>query len=150
LLLHPFGFLSLGFGSGLVPVAPGTAGTVAAIPVYLLMQVLALPVYVTVTCLLFLAGIPICAWTARQLGVHDHPAIVWDEVVGYLVTMVAAPAGWRWIVAGFVLFRIFDIAKPWPIRWCDRQVGGGLGIMLDDLLAGVFAAVVLQLLHVFL
>jgi len=86
LLRHPCGFLSLGFGSGLVPIAPGTAGTVAAIPVYLLMQQLALPVYVTVTGLLFLAGIPICAWTARQLGVHDHPAIVWDEVVGYLVT----------------------------------------------------------------
>lgn len=150
LLLHPFGLLSLGFGSGLVPVAPGTAGTLAAIPVYLLMQDLALPVYVVTVSLLFIAGIPLCAWTARQLGVHDHPAIVWDEIVGYLITMLAAPAGWQWMAAGFVLFRLFDIAKPWPIRWLDRQVHGGFGIMLDDLVAGVFAAVVLQLFFYYL
>ncbi len=150
LLLHPVGFLALGFGSGLTPIAPGTAGTLAAIPVYLLMQGLALPVYAVVTGLLFFIGLPVCAWAARQLGVHDHPAIVWDEVVGYLVTMLAAPTGWQWVLAGFVLFRLFDIAKPWPIRWCDRQVEGGLGIMLDDLLAGIFSAVVLQLLHVIL
>ena len=146
LLLHPCGFLSLGCGSGLVPVAPGTAGTLAAIPVYLLLQDLSLAVYVAVVSVAFLAGIPLCAWTARRLGVHDHPAIVWDEIVGYLVTMVAAPAGWQWIVAGFVLFRLFDIAKPWPISWLDRRVTGGLGIMLDDLVAGVLAAILLQLL----
>lgn len=146
LLLHPCGFLSLGFGSGLVPVAPGTAGTLAAIPVYLLLQDLTLAVYVAVVSAAFIAGIPLCAWTARRLGVHDHPAIVWDEIVGYLVTMVAAPAGWQWIVTGFVLFRLFDIAKPWPISWLDRRVTGGLGVMLDDLLAGVFAAILLQLL----
>lgn len=147
LLLHPCGFLSLGFGSGLVPVAPGTAGTLAAIPVYLLLQDLTPVVYVAVVSVAFIAGIPLCAWTARRLGVHDHPAIVWDEIVGYLVTMVAAPAGWQWIVAGLVLFRLFDIAKPWPISWLDRRITGGLGIMLDDLLAGIFAAAVLQLLH---
>jgi phosphatidylglycerophosphatase A len=150
LLLHPCGFLSLGFGSGLVPVAPGTAGTLAAIPVYLLLQDLTPLVYVAVVSVAFIAGIPLCAWTARRLGVHDHPAIVWDEIVGYLVTMVAAPAGWQWIVAGFVLFRLFDIAKPWPISWLDRRVTGGLGIMLDDLVAGIFAAAVLQLLHFYL
>jgi phosphatidylglycerophosphatase A len=150
LLLHPSGLLSLGFGSGLVPVAPGTTGTLAAIPVYLLLQDLTLAVYVAVVSVMFIAGIPLCAWTARRLGVHDHPAIVWDEIVGYLVTMVAAPAGWQWIVAGFVLFRLFDIAKPWPISWLDRRVTGGLGIMLDDLVAGIFAAAVLQLLHFYL
>jgi phosphatidylglycerophosphatase A len=146
LLLHPCGFLSLGFGSGLVPVAPGTAGTLAAIPVYLLLQDLTPLVYVAVVSVAFIAGIPLCAWTARRLGVHDHPAIVWDEIVGYLVTMVAAPAGWQWIVAGLVLFRLFDIAKPWPISWLDRRITGGLGIMLDDLVAGVLAAILLQLL----
>ncbi|UCC57447.1 MAG: phosphatidylglycerophosphatase A [Gammaproteobacteria bacterium] len=150
LLRHPLGFLSLGFGSGLVPVAPGTAGTLAAIPVYLLMQDLALNVYIAVVGLLFLAGIPICTWTTRQLGVHDHPAIVWDEITGYLVTMIAAPAGWMWMLAGFLLFRLFDVAKPWPITWCDRHVHGGFGIMLDDLLAGVFAALLLQLLNIYL
>ncbi len=149
-LLHPVDFLALGFGSGLLPVAPGTAGTVAAIPVYLLLQPLATPYYVALVVLLALAGIAICGQTATRLGVHDHPGIVWDEIVGYLVTMTFAPPGWLWVALGFVLFRLFDIVKPWPIRWCDRRVGGGLGIMLDDLLAGVLSAALLQLLVVFL
>ncbi len=144
LLLHPLGFLALGFGSGLVPRAPGTAGTVAAIPVYLLASALELPVYLLLVTAMFLAGIAICAHTARRLGVHDHPGIVWDEIVGYLVTMALAPAGWLWIVIGFVLFRLFDIVKPWPIRWLDKHVHGGFGIMLDDLLAGLCAAALLQ------
>jgi phosphatidylglycerophosphatase A len=146
LLKHPLDFLALGFGSGLVPKGPGTAGTVVAIPVYLLLQPLPVTAYVALVTALFLVGIPICAHTARRMGVHDHPGIVWDEIVGYLVTMTFAPQGWLWVVAGFVLFRVFDIAKPWPIRLLDRKVGGGFGIMVDDLLAGIFAAVVLQLL----
>jgi phosphatidylglycerophosphatase A len=145
-LLHPVDFLALGFGSGLLPYAPGTAGTVAAIPLYLLLQPLATPYYVAAVLLLALAGIAICGQTANRLGVHDHPGIVWDEIVGYLVAMAFAPPGWLWLAVGFVLFRLFDIIKPWPIKWCDRQVSGGLGIMLDDLLAGIFSAVVLQLL----
>ena len=149
-LLHPVDFLALGFGSGLLPVAPGTAGTVAAIPVYLLLQPLAAPYYIAIVLLLALAGIAICGQTASRLGVHDHPGIVWDEIVGYLVTMAFAPSGWLWIGLGFVLFRLFESVKPWPIRWCDRQVSGGLGIMLDDLLAGVFSAMLLQLLVIFL
>jgi phosphatidylglycerophosphatase A len=144
LLLNPIDLLALGFGSGLVPVGPGTAGTVVAIPVYLLLQPLDLVVYLAIVVLAFIAGIGICAHTARRLGQHDHSAIVWDEIVGYLVTMTAAPGGWEWVVGGFMLFRIFDIAKPWPISWLDRHVHGGLGVMLDDLLAGVFAAAVLQ------
>jgi phosphatidylglycerophosphatase A len=144
LLLHPVDFLALGFGSGLVPLAPGTAGTVIAIPVYLLLQPLDLAVYLAIVAVSFIAGIGICAHTANRLGVHDHPGIVWDEIVGYLVTMTAAPGGWEWVAAGFVLFRFFDIVKPWPIRWLDKHVHGGLGIMLDDLLAGVFAALLLQ------
>jgi phosphatidylglycerophosphatase A len=149
LLRHPLDLLALGFGSGLLPAAPGTAGTVVAIPVYLLLQPLASPWYLAVTVLLFGAGIPICAHTAARLGVHDHPGIVWDEIVGYLVTMTLAPSGWLWIAIGFVLFRLFDVLKPWPIRWCDRRVHGGFGIMLDDLIAGLFAAAILQLLAVY-
>jgi len=149
-LLHPVNFLALGFGSGLAPVAPGTAGTLVAIPVYLLLQPLAPGIYLPLVVALFVAGIPICAFTAKRLDVHDHPGIVWDEVVGYLVTMAFAPAGWLWVVAGFVLFRIFDVAKPWPIKWLDRQVHGGFGIMLDDLVAGVFSAAVLQLMVIYL
>ncbi len=150
LLLHPVDFLALGFGSGMTPLAPGTAGTVVAIPLYLLMQPLALIPYLAVVALLFLVGIPICAHTANRLGVHDHPGIVWDEIAGYLVTMAFAPAGWLWVAAGFVLFRLFDIVKPWPIRWCDRKVHGGFGIMLDDLLAGVFAAAGMWVLSIYL
>ena len=150
LLTHPLDFLALGFGSGLVPKGPGTAGTVVAIPVYLLLQSLPVPAYVALVTVLFMVGIPICAHTARRMGVHDHPGIVWDEIVGYLVTMTFAPRGWLWVAAGFVLFRLFDIAKPWPIRLLDRKVGGGFGIMIDDLLAGVFAAAVLQLMVMYL
>ena len=150
LLRHPVDFLALGFGSGLLPRAPGTAGTIAAIPLYLLMQTLALQVYLPLLVVLFLVGIPICAHTARRLGVHDHPGIVWDEIVGYLVTMTFAPVGWWWVLAGFVLFRFFDVLKPWPIRWLDKKVGGGFGIMVDDLLAGIAAAGVIQLLVVFM
>ena len=150
LLKHPVDFLALGFGSGLVPRGPGTAGTVMAIPVYLLLQPLPLNVYIALVAALFVAGIPICTHTARRMGVHDHPGIVWDEIVGYLVTMTFAPAGWFWTVTGFVLFRLFDIAKPWPIRLLDRSIGGGFGIMVDDLLAGILAAAVLQLLVIYL
>jgi phosphatidylglycerophosphatase A len=150
LLRHPLDFLALGFGSGLVPKGPGTAGTVVAVPVYLLLQPLPVAVYVALVAALFIIGIPVCAHTARRMGVHDHPGIVWDEIVGYLVTMTFAPPGWLWVAAGFVLFRLFDIAKPWPIRLLDRNVGGGFGIMVDDLLAGIAAAAVLQLLVVYL
>jgi len=150
LLRHPLDFMALGFGSGLVPIGPGTAGTVVAIPVYLLLLPLSVTVYLALVAALFIVGIPICAHAARRMGVHDHPGIVWDEIVGYLVTMTFAPQGWTWIVAGFVLFRLFDIAKPWPIRLLDRKVGGGFGIMVDDLLAGIFAAAVLQLMVVYL
>ncbi len=144
LLLHPVDCLALGFGSGLVPVGPGTAGTVVAIPIYLLLQPLDLTLYLAIVAAAFVAGVYICEHTSRRLGVHDHSGIVWDEIVGYGVTMIAAPAGWAWVAAGFVLFRIFDIVKPWPIRWLDRHVHGGFGIMVDDLLAGLFAAAVLQ------
>ena len=136
--------LSLGFGSGLAPKAPGTFGTLAAIPLYLVLQPLPLWAFVTVTLLFALLGIYLCGATARTLGVHDHGGIVWDEIVGYLITMIAVPPDWRWMLAGFLLFRFFDILKPWPIRWLDRRVGGGFGIMIDDVLAGLFAWVCLH------
>ncbi len=145
-LSNPVHFLALGFGSGLAPRAPGTFGTLAAIPLFLLVSGLPLPAYLLLTLLACVAGVWICGRAARDFGVHDHPAIVWDEIAGFLVTMIAAPAGLLWIVLGFLLFRVFDILKPWPIGWLDRRVDGGLGIMLDDIVAGVFAAVVLQVL----
>ena len=144
-LTNPIHLLAFGFGSGLAPVAPGTFGTLAAVPFYLLMARLPLEVYLAVLAVVILAGIWICGRTSRDLGVHDHPGIVWDEFAGFFVTMIAAPPGWFWLVAGFGLFRLFDILKPWPIGWLDKRVKGGLGIMLDDLLAGSFAWGVLQL-----
>lgn len=145
-LANPWNFFALGFGSGLVPVAPGTFGTLMAIPLYLLLMQFSPGVYLLILLLTFLLGIAICGVSAAKLEVHDHPGIVWDEFVGYWLTMFMAPAGWLWIVVGFVLFRFFDILKPWPIRFIDQRVSGGLGIMLDDILAGIYSLIILQLL----
>lgn len=141
------GFLALGAGAGLSPKAPGTVGTVLGVPLVMLMPDSLLG-YTVVLVALAVVGVWLCDVCARDLGVHDHPGIVWDEIVGYAVTMTAAPRGWLPLLLGFVLFRLFDILKPWPIRVADRRVHGGLGIMLDDLLAGVLAAVCLQVLLV--
>ncbi len=146
---NPIHFLAFGFGSGLSPKAPGTMGTLAAIPLFLLMQPLSLPIYLLVTAVACLLGFWLCDKTSQDLGVHDHPGIVWDEFCGFWITMIAAPAGWQWIVLGFVLFRLFDIWKPWPIRWLDKKVHGGFGIMIDDLIAGAFAGACLQVIAVF-
>lgn len=143
-LTSPVHFLAFGFGSGLSPKAPGTVGTLAAIPGYLLLMELPTAGYLLAVLLISLAGIWICGESSRRLGVHDHGGIVWDEFAGFLLTMTAAPQGWGWIVLGFVLFRVFDIWKPWPIRVVDRQLHGGLGIMLDDILAGIYAWLLLQ------
>jgi len=142
----PLLLLACGLGSGAARFAPGTFGTLVAIPLYWFMQPLSMLYYGLLTLVLFLVGIGLCGYAARKLGVHDHPGIVWDEVVGYLVTMFMAPAGWLWIVIGFALFRLFDIWKPWPIGWLDAKVSGGFGIMIDDVLAGIYAASLLQLL----
>ncbi len=141
---NPVHWLAFGFGAGTLPGAPGTYGTLVAIPIFLLLADWPLWFYITATALCFLVGIWLCDRAANDLGVDDHPGIVWDEIVGYLISMTAVPAHWVWIVAGFVLFRLFDIWKPWPIRQLERRVHGGLGIMLDDALAGLFVVVILQ------
>jgi len=145
-LKHPVHFLALGCGSGCAPKLPGTAGTLVGVLLYLPLQTLYWPIYVGIVLILFLVGIWLCGKTAKDLGVHDHPAIVWDEIVGYLVAMVLVPSGWQWLLAGFVLFRLFDIWKPWPIHLIDKRVGGGFGIMLDDVIAGVYALLILQII----
>lgn len=142
---NPVHLLAFGFGSGAATKAPGTWGTLAAVVPYLALAQLPLLAYLSVVLLAFIAGIYICGRTAADLGVHDHGGIVWDEFVGLWISLIALPAGWPWLVAGFVLFRIFDIAKPWPIGWADRRVSGGLGIMLDDVLAGFYTLFILQL-----
>lgn len=140
---NPIHFLAFGFGSGAIPKAPGTWGTLAAVPFVLLWQQLPLAGYALVLIVATLLGVWLCDRTARDMGVHDHGGIVWDEFVGLWLTMLLAPPGWLWLLGGFALFRLFDIWKPWPIGWVDRRVGGGLGIMLDDLLAGLMALLVL-------
>ncbi|MDT8403278.1 phosphatidylglycerophosphatase A [Sulfuriflexus sp.] len=141
----PLMWLACGFGTGAARFAPGTFGTLVALPFYYFLQPLAAWLYLAVVAVLFIIGIGLCAHAASKLKVHDHPGIVWDEVVGYLVTMFMAPSGWQWMLAGFALFRLFDIWKPWPIRLLDQRVAGGFGIMVDDLLAGIYAAGLLQL-----
>jgi len=148
-LQSPACFFALGAGLGLSPKAPGTVGTLLAIPLLFLMPQSVLA-YLLVVAVLFAFGVWCCDVCARELGVHDHPGIVWDEVVGYLLVMVAVPRTLMFVVAGFILFRIFDILKPWPIRWVDKRIHGGIGIMLDDVLAAVFAGLMLQLFHWFL
>ena len=144
-LKDPVLFLAFGFGSGLMPRAPGTAGTLAAIPLYLWFSQYSLTVYLLLVFLVSITGVWICRQASARLGVHDHPGIVWDEIAGFLITMIPASGSWLWVAAGFVLFRLFDIWKPWPINLLDKNVHGGLGIMLDDVMAAVYALIVLQL-----
>ncbi len=142
-LATPTGFLAFGFGSGLSPVAPGTAGTIAALPFAAVLAVLPLPVSLVIVTIAFLLGIYLCGEISRQLGVHDHSGIVWDEFVGIWLVLVLIPFNWAWWLAGFVLFRLFDAVKPWPIDWIDRRLGGGLGVMVDDLVAALMTLAIL-------
>jgi len=142
-LADPVHFVALGFGAGLAPFAPGTFGSLVGLGFAVALAPLGLWWNVVVIVAAVAAGVWICGESARRLGVHDHPAIVWDEVAGMMIAMLAAPAAWWGAPLAFVLFRAFDIAKPWPIREVDHGMGGGAGIMLDDVLAGVFAALVL-------
>lgn len=146
ILRDPVHWLAFGFGSGCSPYAPGTMGTLVAIPVYMLMADLLLGQYLLIILLMFVLGIWLCDKTTKKLGVHDHPGIVWDEIVGYLVTMIAAPKGGIWLIVGFVLFRFFDILKPWPINVADKKLVGGFGIMIDDVLAGLAAFFILHII----
>ena len=139
----PVHFLAFGFGAGLSPWAPGTAGTLVAVPIGIVTYSLGLPVRFALVALIAAVGVWLCGESARRLNAHDHPGIVWDEIAGYLLAMLAAPPGWPWVVVGFGLFRLFDIVKPWPIKDLDHGLGGGVGIMLDDIVAGVYAAAVM-------
>lgn len=144
LALHtPDGFLAFGFGAGLLTGAPGTMGTLAAVPVGLLAAVLGLgSAWLLVAA--FACGIWICGRVARALDVEDYGGIVWDEMVGYWLVVAFLPLHWAWWLAAFVLFRGFDIFKPWPISWLENQFSGGFGIMIDDVGAAVYAVLVLK------
>ncbi len=145
MLRNPLHLLSLGFGSGLSPHAPGTMGTLVAVPLYLMLSRLELIAYLIAIASGFILGIYVCNYTSKALGVHDHSGIVWDEIIGYWIAMIAVPAPtWQWILTGFVLFRFFDIVKPWPVNLADKHLPGGFGIMIDDVLAGLYAFACIQ------
>ncbi|WP_318513856.1 phosphatidylglycerophosphatase A [Photobacterium leiognathi] len=136
--------LATGFGSGLAKYVPGTMGTLAAIPFYLLLAQLPFGWYLVAVLVAALIGVKICTITSGDMKVHDHGSIVWDEFVGFWITMAIAPTvSWQWVLTGFILFRFFDMVKPWPISWLDKHVKGGFGIMVDDILAGFMAMIAL-------
>ncbi len=143
---NPIHFVACGFGLGAIPIAPGTFGTLGGVVLYLILSRLPLWVYIMVAVVLLIFGFLICGITNRDFGTDDHPAAVWDEIVGFLFVMIAVPKTWYFILIGFVLFRLFDIWKPWPIRWVDRHIHGGIGVMLDDVVAALFSLVILQIL----
>lgn len=140
----PIDLFATGFGSGLMPIMPGTFGTIVAIPIYLLLNLLPQSYYLVILAIMILAGFWICNVVEKRTNIHDNPSIVWDEIVGFLLTMAFTPTRWCLIVVGFILFRIFDIWKPWPIKWVNDKMPGGFGIVTDDLLAGIYAGLLLQ------
>lgn len=148
-ITNPLYFLAFGLGLGFSPIAPGTAGTLLGVVLYYLIYIFNLNL-LFLACLSSIVGIYICGVAARALNYHDHPGIVWDEVAGYLITMIFVPYSLINIVLGFIIFRIYDIAKPWPIRAIDQKVNGGVGIMLDDILAGIYSCLSLHLILYFM
>lgn len=148
ILRSPVHFIAFGFGTGLSPKAPGTVGTLAGLPFWFLLKPLDWPLFLLACAGLFAFGCWVCGESAKRLGVHDHGGIVFDEIVGLLVTctpLLIFNLSIGWLLPAFVLFRAFDILKPWPIKVLDAKVHGGFGIMVDDLIAGLFAAVLLAL-----
>ena len=147
-LKNPVHLLAFGFGAGCAPKAPGTFGTLVALPIWwLAASFLPFWGYALVTLVVIAVGPYLCGKAAKDLGVHDHGGIVWDEIAGLLITLMALPVTGASALLGFLAFRLFDIWKPWPISWLDRHVHGGTGIMADDILAGIFAAICMQLLY---
>jgi phosphatidylglycerophosphatase A len=143
----PAGFLAFGFGSGLLTRAPGTMGTLAAIPVAVLLGYLDINGFWFLL-LAFLLGIRVCDSVSRQLGVEDYGGIVWDEMVAYWLIVAFVPFNWTWLLAAFVIFRAFDILKPWPISTLEKSLEGGLGIMLDDILAAIYTILILSFINI--
>jgi phosphatidylglycerophosphatase A len=147
LLRDPVHLLALGLGTGLSPWMPGTLGSALALIPCWYVAPLAWPLKLAIAVAAFVFGIWLCGVSAQRLGIHDHPGIVWDEIAGMLALTVVLPRSWPWLAAGFVLFRLFDIWKPWPIRDLDHRMSGGLGIMLDDEMAALYAALCIGVLH---
>lgn len=145
--MYPVHFLAYGFGTGLAPFAPGTFGSLVGVALFCLMRSLSARAYAAVVLVLALAGVFICGQTARNLGAIDPGKIVFDEIVGFLVAMYLVPARIPWIVSGFIIYRVFDIWKPWPIHLVEEGLGLGSGIMADDIIAGLYTLAILHVTH---
>ncbi|MEO7325875.1 MAG: phosphatidylglycerophosphatase A [Dokdonella sp.] len=146
ILGHPAGWIASGFGSGLSPLAPGTAGSAAALLPWFALRELSWPLFALIVALAFALGVWASNVVIAKLHIEDPGVIVWDEFVGQwiaLAPLLWIARGWTWIIVAFVLFRLFDVWKPWPVSWADRHVKGGLGVMLDDVIAGIYAAIVI-------
>ncbi len=148
LFRHPAHWIALGFGSGLAPVAPGTFGTLAGIPLYF-WWLAPLPVawQYGLMAIAFVLGISVCAIAGRALGEVDHGSIVWDEIVAIWLVLAMVPHDWPGVLLGFIFFRLFDITKPFPVGWLDKRMHNPLGVMLDDVLAAAYAILVIRLLY---
>lgn len=142
----PTHFIAFGFGAGALPIAPGTFGTLMAIPFYLCMHLLPIYVYLGVLVIVTIVSMWLCQNVSKEIAVHDHQGMCLDEIVGFLVTMFAVPFKLKYIVLGFILFRLFDIWKPQPIRFLDEKIKGGVGMILDDVLAGIYSCIILHIL----
>jgi phosphatidylglycerophosphatase A len=150
-LSHPAHFLAMGFGSGLAPLAPGTFGTLLAFPVFWWLAPLLRPVdFLILLGAMYVAGVWICDKTAHDMGVEDHPGIVWDELTAFLIVLFFTPNTLVWQALAFLLFRLFDILKPGPVRYVERMFRGGFGVMVDDLVAAFCALICLALLQLLL
>ncbi|MDO1510993.1 MULTISPECIES: phosphatidylglycerophosphatase A [unclassified Neisseria] len=145
---RPLCMLGFGFGSGLAPIAPGTFGTLPALPMAFVLYLVGISGWwlAALCVILFIWGVRICSYTEHELGIQDYGGIVWDEIVAMLQVLAFVPFKWSWWLAAFVLFRLFDALKPWPIKWFDSRVHGGLGIMLDDVIAALFTLAVLKII----
>lgn len=141
---NPWHFIAFGFGTGCIPVAPGTFGTLIAIPLYLYLETYSQTFYLIALIAIIIFSVWLSEKVSKEIHVHDHQGMNIDEIVGFLVTMAYAPYGWGWIILGVVLFRFFDIVKPFPIRQIDERVKGGLGVILDDVLAGIYSLIIIQ------
>ncbi len=146
-LLNVQHFAALGFGSGLSPIMPGTMGTIVALPIVWAMSFTPWYIYIAIVVLAFVIGVKVCQTTSDALQLHDHGGIVWDEIVGLMVAFIFVPFTWFTALLGFLLFRLFDIAKPWPIGSIDKRVHGGFGIMIDDIIAGAITCVLLHIAY---
>lgn len=143
---NPWYFFVFGFGIGAIPFAPGTFGTLLAIPFYLALSHLPVALYIAFVVAFIAFSSYACEKVSREIHEHDHPGMCIDEFAGFFVTMLGAPHGIGWIFIGFLLFRLFDIWKPWPIRWLDETIHGGFGMILDDVAAGIYAMLIMQIL----